>query len=382
MASRPAGPDASPAPWRGFCIDPAKPGRRLYLVPRGLTAGAAGKRAVDAGLALSLCGGPIAFDHVDMIEREEGGAGRRHARRLADVPEIVRPILQALAAPRPEFAGLKFNQPRIMGVINVTPDSFSDGGDLADAAAAIERGRAMLEAGADILDIGGESTRPGAGAVDVDEELRRVLPVIEALAASGAIISIDTRRAAVMRRAVAAGARIINDVTALTGDPQAEQAAADSEASIVLMHMQGDPRTMQKDPRYDDVTCDLLDYFSQRLDQLDDLGIARSRIAIDPGIGFGKRDPHNLLLLDELAAFHTFGCPVLLGASRKSFIGRLSRGEAPKERLAGTLAADQCGLDRGAQLIRVHDVAEAAQARAVWQAIQQGGRDQHFETTK
>jgi dihydropteroate synthase len=168
-----------------------------------------------------------------------------------------------------------------------------------------------------------------------------------------------------MDQAVKSGARIINDVTALSGDPGSPRVAAASGAAIVLMHMLGDPQTMQQDPRYADVTCDLLDYFAARLDAL---GVERARIAIDPGIGFGKKDVHNLRLLDELAAFHAFGCPVLLGASRKSFIGRLSRGEAPKQRLPGTLAAHQMGFDRGVQIVRAHDVAEAYQARAVWLA--------------
>jgi dihydropteroate synthase len=226
----------------------------------------------------------------------------------------------------------------------------------------------MLAAGADLIDIGGESTRPGAQPVPPEQEAHRVLPVVRALAEAGAVVSIDTRHASVMDQAIKAGARIINDVTALTGDTDSARVAAGSGAAIVLMHMLGDPRTMQTDPRYADVTCDLLDYFAQRLAALERLGLDRARIAVDPGIGFGKKDPHNLRLLDELAAFHVFGCPILLGASRKSFIGRLSRGEAPKQRMAGTLAAHQMGYDRGVQIVRAHDVAESFQARAIWMA--------------
>jgi dihydropteroate synthase len=255
-----------------------------------------------------------------------------------------------------------------MGVINVTPDSFSDGGDFAEASHAIDHARAMLSAGADIVDVGGESTRPGAQPVPPEEEAARVLPVVRALAHAGAVVSIDTRHAAVMGQAVEAGAWIINDVTALTGDPDSARIAAKSGAAIVLMHMLGEPQTMQADPRYADVTCDLLDYFAQRMAALEQLGLDRARIAVDPGIGFGKTVQHNLQLLDELAAFHVFGCPILLGASRKSFIGRLSKDEKPKQRVAGTLAAHQMGFDRGVQVVRVHDVAEAFQARAIWTA--------------
>ena len=243
-----------------------------------------------------------------------------------------------------------------------------DGGCFLDPPRALVQGLKLLDEGADILDVGGESTRPGAAPVAEQEEAARVLPVVRALSEAGATVSIDTRHAAIMDQAVKAGAAIINDVTALTGDADSARVAAASGAAIVLMHMLGEPRTMQQDPRYADVTCDLIDYFTERLAALDSLGIDRARIAVDPGIGFGKKDRHNLQLLDELAAFHALGCPVLLGASRKSFIGRLSRGEAPKQRLAGTLAAHQMGWDRGVQIVRVHDVAEAFQARAIWGA--------------
>jgi dihydropteroate synthase len=256
-----------------------------------------------------------------------------------------------------------------MGVINVTPDSFSDGGDFATATTAITQGIHLAEQGADIIDIGGESTRPGSLGVSTEEEMQRVLPVVKALAERGLVVSIDTRHATVMTAAVAAGARIINDITALTGDPASVAAAAKSNAAIVLMHMLGEPKTMQADPHYDDTTLDLLDYFDARLQALARAGLDPARIAIDPGIGFGKKDPHNLLLLTELAAFQVFGCPVVLGVSRKSFVGRLSRKEPPKDRVAGSLAAGLAGFDQGVQIIRVHDVAETYQARAIWQAI-------------
>jgi dihydropteroate synthase len=361
----------SPAERRGFCIDPLRPERRVYLVPRGLSSGPSATRAAASGVALPLAGGPMSFDHVDVISRPVGMPAERRAARLSDLPAGTQGLIDGLTRPLRPFAGLSMHAVRIMGVINATPDSFSDGGEFADAEAAVAHACDMLAAGADILDIGGESTRPGAAPVSLEEELRRVIPTVEALADRGAVVSVDTRRAAVMRRAVEAGARIINDVTALTGDKGAEMAVAGTDASIVLMHMQGDPTNMQKNPRYADATCDLLDYFDARLQRLSAIGIDLSRIAIDPGIGFGKLDQHNLLILDELAAFQVFGCPILLGVSRKSFIARLSRQEPPKQRLAGTLAANQIGIDRGVRIVRVHDAAEAAQARAIWQAVAQ-----------
>ena len=336
-----------------------------YLIPRGLLQGDAAARTVESGLALPLAGGPLAFTMVEALER---AADRHVARRPLDLAAArahASSALEGLTRPRAPWASFDLQRPLIMGVLNVTPDSFSDGGDFKDASTALEHGRAMLAAGADIVDVGGESTRPGATPVPPAEEAARVLPVVRALAEAGAVVSIDTRHAAVMDQAVKAGARIINDVTALTGDAQSPRVAAASGAAIVLMHMLGEPQTMQQDPHYDDVTCDLLDYFENRLNALK---VDRSRIAVDPGIGFGKKDRHNLRLLEELAAFHAFGCPVLLGASRKSFIGRLSKGEAPKQRVAGTLAAHQMGYDRGVQIVRAHDVADAYQARAIWLA--------------
>ena len=339
-----------------------------YLIPRGLIAGPAAARALEAGVALPLAGGPLAFAAAEAIERTTGETGSRRPVDLAAARTFAPELLDRLTRSRASWAGFDLKRPLIMGVVNVTPDSFSDGGDFAEASAAIGHGRAMLSAGADIVDVGGESTRPGAQPVLPDQEAARVLPVVRALAQAGAVVSIDTRHAAVMGQAVEAGARIINDVTALTGDRDSARIAAKSGAAIVLMHMLGEPQTMQRDPHYADVTCDLIDYFEARLAALAELGVDRARVAVDPGIGFGKKDAHNLRLLDELAAFHAFGCPVMLGASRKSFIGRLSKSEAPKQRLAGTLAAHQIGFDRGVQIVRVHDVAEAFQARAIWLA--------------
>ncbi|NBB84590.1 MAG: dihydropteroate synthase, partial [Alphaproteobacteria bacterium] len=280
--------------------------------------------------------------------------------------------LDALTRARPPFAGLTLDRPRIMAVINVTPDSFSDGGDFQDAGAAIAHGRAMLEAGADILDIGGESTRPGADPVPPDEEIRRVEPVIRTLAAEGATVSIDTRHAAVMAAALDAGAAIVNDVTALTGDPDSRPLIAARRPPTVLMHMQGEPQTMQAAPAYADVVLDVFDHLEAQLTAARAAGLPPDRIVVDPGIGFGKAVDHNLALLREAALFQGLGCGVLIGVSRKSFIGRLSRGEPAKQRVPGSLAAGIAALDGGAQILRVHDVAETAQAVAVWRGLRSG----------
>ncbi|GAB2176376.1 dihydropteroate synthase [Dongia sp. agr-C8] len=358
----------SPAERRGFSVGDDGATRR-YLLPRGLLRGPAAERVIAAGAALPLAGGPIAFCFAEAAERKPGEAGLRTPLWLGELDRGDRALLDALVAPRPAWAGFDLSKPLIMGVVNVTPDSFSDGGDFATAEDAIAQGLRLAEQGADIIDIGGESTRPGAQEVSAEEEIRRTVPVVHALAERGLSVSIDTRHAGVMAAAVAAGARIINDITALTGDPLSPKVAAKSGAAIVLMHMQGEPKTMQADPHYADTTLDLLDYFTERLADLRNLGVDPARIALDPGIGFGKKDPHNLLLLQELAAFQVFGCPVLLGVSRKSFVGRLSRKEPPKERLSGSLAAGLAGLDQGIQILRVHDVAETYQARAIWLAM-------------
>jgi dihydropteroate synthase len=261
--------------------------------------------------------------------------------------------------------------PRIMGILNVTPDSFSDGGEWFDFDEAAEHGRALVAEGADILDIGGESTRPGAEPIGVDEELRRVIPVIAALTRQVRVpISVDTRNAAVMRRAADAGGRIINDVAALGYDPDALRVAAELGLPVVLMHAQGDPRTMQLDPRYDDVVLDVYDWLEARIGACEAAGIARERIAVDPGIGFGKTLDHNLALLASLSIYHALGCPIVLGASRKSFIGRLSGGAPADRRMPGSVAAALLGVAQGAQILRVHDVAATRQALAVWEAAQ------------
>jgi dihydropteroate synthase len=270
----------------------------------------------------------------------------------------------------PSFAGLPLNQPRLMGVVNVTPDSFSDGGDFLDSSLAIQHGLKLSDDGADILDVGGESTRPGSAPVSIDEELARVIPVIEGLAGEGKLVSIDTRHAEVMRQAISAGAKIVNDVTALTGDPNSMRVCAATGVNVVIMHMQGEPQTMQDNPTYDDAASDIMTYLRERVTVMQAAGIARDKIAVDPGIGFGKNLDHNLRVLSKLGDYADINLPVLLGVSRKSFISRIDRDVPAKERMAGSVSAAIAGYTRGVRLFRVHDVAETRQALAVWDAIE------------
>ncbi len=261
-------------------------------------------------------------------------------------------------------------KPLMMGILNVTPDSFSDGGRFLPPAAALTQVRAMLAQGADIIDVGGESTRPGADPVDADEEMRRVLPVIEILAAeTNAVISVDTSKAAVAREAVRHGACIINDVSALTADPEMPDVARTSGAGVVLMHMQGTPRAMQLNPCYGNVVEDIFRWLTARIAAVTAAGIAAEAIAIDPGIGFGKTLAHNLALIAHLGRFGATGRPMLAGLSRKRFIGTLTGVTDPAHRLPGSLAALACAVLNGAQILRVHDVAESLQAARVAAAI-------------
>ncbi|HVY78724.1 MAG TPA: dihydropteroate synthase [Solirubrobacterales bacterium] len=257
--------------------------------------------------------------------------------------------------------------PKLMGVVNVTPDSFSDGGRYLDAAAAIRHGEELLSDGAAILDVGGESTRPGAEPVGEVEELHRVVPVVEALAARGTV-SIDTSKAAVAAAAIDAGAAIVNDVTALQGDPEMAALCAERGVGVVLMHMPGNPRTMQDDPRYDDMVDDVREFLAARAEVALAAGVAAERIWLDPGIGFGKTLEHNLELLRRLGELRELGRPLVIGTSRKSFIGRVD-GSPVEERIGGSLASAVLAAAEGADVLRVHDVAETAQALKVAAAV-------------
>jgi dihydropteroate synthase len=287
-------------------------------------------------------------------------AGLTHPSGLMESPERRQTWTALLAVPRP----------LIMGVLNVTPDSFADGGRFFDRAAALSQARALVAAGADILDIGGESTRPFADPVPLEEELRRVLPVIETLAPEIAIpISIDTYKAKVARAALEAGATLINDISALRFDPEMAPLAAGLQAPVVLMHMQGTPRDMQRRPHYDDLLGELRDFFQERLDYAAAQGLSADLLALDPGIGFGKTWQHNLEVLNRLDVFLDLGCPLLVGPSRKAFIGHILDLPAGEERDVGSLAALAVAVMRGAKIVRTHNVAYARQFLAVLEAI-------------
>jgi dihydropteroate synthase len=259
---------------------------------------------------------------------------------------------------------LSLDRPLLMGVVNVTPDSFSDGGRYASPDAAVEHARALIAEGADIVDVGGESTRPGAAAVSLDDERRRVLPVLEALSGCGVPISIDTRKPELMREAIAAGASLVNDIGAGEA-PGTLEAVAQSAAAICLMHKQGEPQTMQQRPHYEDVVREVRDYLAQRVATAISAGIARERIVIDPGFGFGKTFDHNLALLCELSSFTEFGVPVLAGLSRKGMLGKITGREAD-QRVHASVAAALFAAEHGARILRVHDVAATRDALAVW----------------
>jgi len=314
--------------------------------------------------ALPLAGGWCWFSQAEVLTR----AGSRGLVAAADIPAAAR---ARLTAPRAPLAGLAMDAPRLMGILNVTPDSFSDGGRFAAPDVAVAHARAMADGGADILDIGGESTRPGAAEVPEAEEAARTAPVIAALRRGGleTPVSIDTRKAAVARAALAAGAGLVNDVAALTWDAGLAGVVAGSGAALCLMHAQGTPQTMQADPRYDDVTLDVYDFLEDRIRVAEAAGISRDRICIDPGIGFGKTQAHNLTLLRNISVFHGLGCAILLGVSRKRFIGTLSGEDRADRRGPGTIAVTLAGVAQGVQIHRVHDIPETRQALRLWQAV-------------
>jgi len=344
---------------------------RTYLRPGGLLWGKAAEDAAAAGLAGIIARGETGFTAIEVIRRE-GAAISREWRSFPDIAaasdEQIRRRLDLILAGRPEMAALGLTGPCLMGIVNVTPDSFSDGGLHGDASAGIAHGRRLAEAGAAILDIGGESTRPYSRATAEAEERARALPVIKALAADGFKVSIDTRKPAIMRDAIAAGAVLINDVAALTYAPNSVDTARDLGAPVVLMHAQGPPETMQDDPRYADVALDVFDWLEARMAACVEASIAAERIFLDPGIGFGKTHGHNLELLGSLTLFHGLGRALVVGASRKGFLGKLTGETEARRRMAGSLGAALSSMMQGAQVVRVHDVAETRQTAAVWHA--------------
>jgi dihydropteroate synthase len=335
----------------------------------------------EEGEAIRLAGGFVYASRFALIERADG---KISSRARYSVPEL-RAALPVLAeAVQQHWEGLqrvhaplqlgprtvRLDRPQVMGILNVTPDSFSDGGHfMDDPLIAHSHAAAMVESGAAIIDVGGESTRPGAAAVWEGDELKRVIPAIERLAAMGAAISTDTRRPGVMEAALAAGAQLINDVSALRHDPRSLEFAARSGVPVVLMHAPGEGEDLHADARYADVVLDVFDWLAQRRDAAIAAGIARDKIVLDPGIGFGKSVADNLALLNALPLFHALGQPLLLGVSRKRMIGALSNEAPAHQRLGGSIALAMKGMEAGVQLLRVHDVAETVQARNVWQGL-------------
>lgn len=329
------------------------------------------------GRVARLAGGMNWFGLVELIRVEghqrvsteivpvDGIDGRLDETMAADWARITAPRAPLQMGERT----IRLDQPQVMGIINATPDSFSDGGAYADAGAAAEVGAAMAAQGAAIIDVGGESTRPGATTVWENDEIERVLPIVQQLAAGGTAVSIDTRKAGVMSAAIGAGARLVNDVSGLTWEPQSAEVVAKAGVPVVLMHHQGDPQSMQKDPRYDDALVEVYLWLEERISAAEEAGIARDKILVDPGIGFGKSVAHNLELINGLALFHGLGCPIVLGASRKRMIGALSNEASADQRLPGSLALALKAVEQGAQIIRVHDVAETVQALKVWRGL-------------
>lgn len=316
--------------------------------------------------ALPLAGGWAWFERVEVLSRTR-------APEILSASQVPPDVLERLTRPRADIAGLGFDAPRLMGILNTTPDSFSDGGRFDAPDAALAHARQMAAEGADIIDVGGESTRPGADLIAIDEETRRTAPVIAAIRAGlDTPISIDTRKAPVARAAVAAGAGLVNDVSGFTFDAALAPYCAEDGLPVCVMHAQGDPQTMQKNPRYDDVLLDVYDYLAARVEALTALGIAQERIIVDPGIGFGKTQAHNLALLAGLGLFHGLGCAVLLGASRKRFIGDISGAASGAPRAPGSIGVALAGVAQGVQILRVHDVAQTRAALLLWQAATTG----------
>lgn len=358
---------------------------RIYLRPAPIIPPVHADPTVASGSALPLAGGPYVFTGCEVLIRDADRvrAGVASLVRIEEWKEAlgeayVRSIEEQVAnlsGVRPAIAGLHRNRPLLMGVINVTPDSFYSGSQVGSLSAAVDSAREMIEAGADIIDVGGESSRPGGALpIGVDEELSRVLPVIQALADLPVPVSVDTRHARVMTEGVAAGAAMINDINALAGEGGLE-AAASTDVPVILMHCPANFAAMHKPVSYDHVALDVFDWLRERVETCVSAGISRERLIVDPGIGFVKQAPQSAATLARVSLLHGLGCPILVGASRKSFIGRLAGGESADDRLPGSLAAALWAQREGVQILRVHDVAETRQAVALQSAIEAGLAD-------
>ncbi len=354
---------------------------QLYLQPQGLLRGCSDSAPHTT---LPLAGNGDRFTALKIITRSNGNLQSEIVplRELEDFldnqsafyQEAFHSLLENLTSKREACAlgekmMLYWDRPIIQGVLNITPDSFSDGGSFAQFEDAMDQADRMIKSGADIIDIGGESTKPGAEPVSIEEELSRVLPAIKKLSDRNIPLSIDSRNAAVMEQAIAMGAHIINDVSALTHDAAAIEVVKKTAAPVILMHAQGTPKTMQLDPSYDNAVLDIFDYLQARIKACLEAGIEKSKIIIDPGIGFGKTLDHNFEILANLSILHGLGVPILIGASRKRFIGELSGEDIASKRMPGSIAAGLAAIEQGAHIIRVHDVEESRQAVSIFEAI-------------
>ena len=334
-----------------------------YLRPLSLVFGADARTLIASGAAGALGGmGHIGFTQVEIITRD-GKSILREIQNFSDFKN--NPYISEITKPRSMFAGLDLSRALVMGIVNVTPDSFSDGGEHEEEHSAIDHGLQLAEQGADILDIGGESTRPGSHEVLLDEERQRILPVISALSKTH-VVSVDTRKSELMREAAQAGAKIINDVSALGFDPASMGVVSSGQLPVILMHAQGEPRTMQLAPKYHDVVLDVYDWLAARIEVAVAAGIPKSRICVDPGIGFGKTLQHNLALLQQLTLFHGLGVGVLVGLSRKNMVGVLTGEKVAAKRGAGSVGGALQAAMMGAHILRVHDVKETVDALAVF----------------
>lgn len=354
--------------------------RKIYVQPLGLLRGCSDSN----GIFLRIAGGDVYFSALRIFIRNADGISEQIIsvssldeylqKQKSEIRSEIKDLIENISKERPtlKLKGglvLDWHKPLIQGVLNVTPDSFSDGGKFADHERSLSHARHMISAGVDIIDVGGESTKPGAVTVSIDVEKGRVLPVIADIARLNIPISIDSRNAEVMSAAMSAGSHLINDVSALTYDQDSTKVVADGGAPVILMHAQGAPETMQDDPKYQNILLDIYDYLEARIKHCLDSGVSKNNIIVDPGIGFGKTVEHNLQIIAGLTIFHSLGVPLLLGVSRKSFIGKITGEEVAEKRISGSVAAALSCVEKGVQIIRVHDVEQTAQALDVSQAL-------------
>ena len=353
---------------------------RVYCRPLDLMCSSPLDKYFSNSSNTQLAGGEYSFNEIEIILRDEHNlcafkssidSARKWALAEGCLEKLDASIFK-ITSRRSGVISSERRGPLLMGVVNTSPDSFYANGSNSTSKLAISLAHSLIAEGVDIIDIGGESTRPGSNAISTSEELNRIIDVIRNVKGFGVPISVDTKKAAVMEAAISAGASIINDVTALTGDPRSLMVAAKLSVPVILMHMQGNPITMQKNPQYDNSLLDVFDYLQWRFSICLKAGLLPGNLIVDPGIGFGKNDDHNLSILRRLSLFHSLGAPILLGASRKSLIAGLSNGESANERLPGSLTIGLLAADQGVQILRVHDVAETKQALLVKRALNDG----------